>query len=93
MTIDELIESVRSLKWHLTPDGLVRCEKGDCPILAAYHQAGYTEYSDNHKWRDAAKALGLAEFEACAIVWAADTFIGTPDMRRKVRELVIVRGE
>jgi hypothetical protein len=64
MTRAELIELVRPLKWRKNYYGrsssAIRCEQGNCPIIAAY----YLKFPDganfgNFDWAEAAMALNI----------------------------------
>lgn len=75
MTRQELMESIKHLKWTRIHDNYhhptLRCEKGDCPIIAAAKLKGITNV-DNWQWEEAAKKLDLAYYVALEIVREAD---------------------
>ena len=84
MTRSELVALIRGLSWHRvdptanpvesTRLALLRCENGDCPILAAYHLRFPTRGVSlmNSEWAVAAKELGLPLDVAKQIVHEAD---------------------
>lgn len=76
MTREELMALVKLLKWErrILPGlakGQLRCEKGDCPLAAAY-RIKFGVGIPNWAWRKAADELGLDRLEAEIIVREAD---------------------
>lgn len=73
MTRAELMESIKHLKWERKQKRL-RCEKGDCPIIAAAKIRGLiTEgYSPNWSFVKYGRLLGLSDLETDSIASDAD---------------------
>lgn len=83
MTREELMTLIKPLKWSRNaPPGLnrgqLRCEKGDCPLAAAY-RIKFGVGIANWAWRKAADELGLDRNEAENIVREAD-FSKVPEL-------------
>lgn len=73
MTAREFLRELAKLKdrFHVEPNGALRCERGDCPI-AAVATAITGQHYDTALWRQGADRLGLKRGTAAAIVNAAD---------------------
>lgn len=74
MTIDELLtEAAQAGKWKINTVGQIRCEKGDCPILAvAKSRQLVPRTSSNQEWEKCAGLLGLTPWDARVILSGAD---------------------
>lgn len=80
MTLDSFYETLTKLDliWSLHEHQGIRCEMGDCPILAV-HRAKFgdiLEDWDNECWESAAEELGLSLLEAELIINGADSSLG-----------------
>ena len=74
LTYHELIHSLTRVTWHLTSDGMLRDDRGMCPILSAYrHRFSDGEIEGNWNWRLAARVLGLPSEIAMQVASDADS--------------------
>jgi hypothetical protein len=91
MTVAQLIKRISGLKWQLREgSGLIRCEQGWCPIVAAYnHRKGVRAFlpTTNGDWYGASRALRIPVKVAQAIVRAADNTTASP-LRQQLLKLV-----
>src|SRR5690348_11723671 len=73
MTIPEFVREVEKLglKWHLTSTGLLRCERGFCPIAALVYARGHDASNITAKY-DGTNFLGLSPEDATTIINHAD---------------------
>lgn len=80
MTLDSFYETLSDLglAWSIDSCNGIRCEMGDCPILAVHRAefGGGDADWDNECWESAAEELGLSFPEAELIVNGADSPIG-----------------
>lgn len=72
MNLDEFLAELKALglKWHFNSGSYIRCERGDCPLLALYHSKGGSLDHDNCHYGIAGKALRIDEYTD--IIGAAD---------------------
>lgn len=79
MTLKSFKQAVKraGLQFRRDHQELIRCERGDCPILALARHRGLVDSSlpQNAEWRDYGARLRLIEGNAHKIVHAADTSI------------------
>lgn len=96
MTIDEFFEELAKLDLHFSAVGhfnMIRCEKGDCPIIALNKKINLnTRRNDNFDWPSAAKELGLPFNEAEEIMRAADSYYPS-DNRLRLEAILKIRTE
>lgn len=85
MTRQELIELIKHKKWS-RKSGVLRCEKGDCPIIAAFNIKfpDLDSFYDNVSWSYAAEVLGLSFDDARNIVREADTDFGKKKLDKEL---------
>lgn len=88
LTVEELLHQVAGRQWHVSSEGIIRCEQGLCPIIAAwasvYRVAKCIE--DNRFAQDYALLFGISSEEAIALIIAADGHRGS--MRTRILEVL-----
>ena len=79
MTIEEFLKELKELKlkWLVSENGFIRCENGDCPIIALVKARGLSDPDfpgtwDNSMLKIARKLLGLEQIDSGRLAGAAD---------------------
>lgn len=92
MKIESFIRALRAvdLPWRLDAGGHIRCESGDCPILALGRARGKVKgFDDNFAWNAVGQRFGLDYDDGYTIIRAADGVGNMDANERKLRARMI----